>query len=104
MKSKNYAYIFKDKPYMFQSVFHTLEAEIAENYPDKKQDEIFLLLANHLKVKKQRNAFVFSLLNKSVTISTRIKNVSPHIQSLLCFKWPTTNKVQIKKKQVRKAA
>ena len=106
MKSNGYTNIFKDKPYMYQCVFHALETGIAENYPDKTQDEIFLLLVNHLKVKKQGNEFVFSLLNKNVSISTRIKNVVPHIQPLLCFKWPVaTSKVQIKKKkQTRKAA
>ena len=105
MTTKNYAYIFMDKPYMYQRVFHALEAEIAENYPDRSQDEIFLLLARYLKVSKKHKAFVFSLRNKSVEISTRVKNITPYIQPLLCIKWPTTtSKVQVKRKKTIKRA
>ena len=101
----NYVFFFKDKPYMFQRVFHLLEKEIAKNHTTRTQDEIAQLLAQHLMFTKQGNLFEFTLLNKTVTISTRIKNVLPHIQPLLCFKWPITNKVQIKKrKQAKKAA
>ena len=105
MKSYNYAYIFRNKPYMYQRVFHALEAGIAENYTDRSQDEIFLLLARYLKVSKRNKAFVFSLCNKRVEISTRVKNITPYIQPLLYFKWPAaTNKVQIKRKKSTKRA
>lgn len=95
-------HFFKDKPYLYYRVFRVLEAEIRENFTRRTEDEIFALLAQYLKFKKEGRNFEFSLLSKSVTITNRIKNVSKYIQPLLCFQWPV--KVINSKKKRRRAA